>query len=124
MSESIILEETKFAIIELALHIQRSIEILDDLDVKNNPLKNKKLNQAFKGIYPMLEKETKTYNELFQCSEEDTMYFYDVIHENARTILRKSLLDKALIESFLFCHEKDPNSMGGIMNKIIKNNKQ
>lgn len=120
MSNQIILEETKFAIIELALHIQRSVEILDDLDIKNNPLKNKKLNQAFKGIYPMLDKETKTYNELFQCSEEDTMFFYDVIHENARTILSRTLLDKALINSFLHCHQKNPTAMGGIMTKIIK----
>jgi len=114
------MDETKFNIIEFGLHIQRCIEILDDLDLKNHPLKNKKLNQQFKGIYGVLEKETKLYNELFQCSEEDTMYFYDVVVENSRTIMGKNLLDKALIESFLFCHKKDPKSVGGILNKVIK----
>jgi len=114
------MDKLKFDIIEFGLHIQRCVEILDDLDLKNNPLKNKKLNQQLKGVYGVLEKETKLYNELFECSEEDTMYFYNVICENAKTIMGKNILDKALIESFLFCHEKDPNSMGGIMTKIIK----
>ena len=48
------MDENKINYIELKLHIQRSVELLDDLDIKNHPLKNKKLNQALKGIYAML----------------------------------------------------------------------
>ena len=113
------MDEIKIDYIELKLHFQRSIEILDDLDIKNHPLKNKKLNQALKGIYAMLEKEVKTYNELYEVSPDDTMYYYNVVCENAKTVLSRNLIDKALIESFLYCFSKEEKSVSGILNKII-----
>lgn len=114
------MEKEKIDFIELKLHLQRSIEILDDLDIKNHPLKNKKLNQALKGIYAMLDKEVKTYNDLYAVAPEDTMYYYNVVCENAKTVLSKDLVDKALIESFLYCYKLDEKSVAGILNKIIK----
>ena len=117
------MDEDKINFIEMKLHFQRSIEILDDLDIKNHPLKNKKLNQALKGIYAMLDKEVKTYNELYEVAPSDTMYYYNVVCENAKTVLSKNLVDKALIESFLWCFDKDEKSVSGILNKVIKNNK-
>jgi len=117
------MDEDKINYIEMKLHFQRSIEILDDLDVKNHPLKNKKLNQALKGIYAMLDKEVKTYNDLYEVSPDDTMYYYNVVCENAKTVLSKNLVDKALIESCLWCFDKDEKSVSGILNKVIKNNK-
>lgn len=114
------MDEVKIDFIELALHFQRSIEILDDLDIKNHPLKNKKLNQGLKAVYAMLDKQVATYNDLYEVAPEDTMYYMNVVCENAKTVLSRNLVDKALIESYLYCYEKEPKSLEGIMNKIIK----
>jgi len=114
------MDEDKINFIEMKLHFQRSIEILDDLDIKSHPLKNKKLNQALKGIYAMLDKEVKTYNDLYEVAPEDTMYYMNVVCENAKTVLSRNLVDKALIESFLWCFSVDEKSVSGILNKIIK----
>ncbi len=115
------MDEDKINYIELKLHFQRSIEILDDLNIKNHPLKNKKLNQALKGIYAMLDKEVKTYDDLHKVAPEDTMYYYNVVCENAKTVLSKNLVDKALIESYLYCYEKEPESIEIVLNEILKN---
>lgn len=117
------MDENKINYIELKLHIQRSVELLDDLDIKNHPLKNKKLNQALKGIYAMLDKEVKTYDDLYKVSPNDTMYYYNVVCENAKTVLSKDLVDKALVESFLYCYKLDEKSVAGILNKVLKNEK-
>ena len=112
--------ETMYNIIEFRILNQRMVEILDDLNVKKHPLKNQKLNQQLKGIYGVLDKQTKLYNELFEVSKEDTLYFYDVICENAKSVMSQSLLNKALINTFLFCYEKNQKAVAGIFNKIIK----
>lgn len=113
-------EETMFNLIEFRLLNQRMVEILDDLNLKSHPLRNQKLNQQLKGVYAVLDKQTKQYNELFEACSDDTMYYYDVICENSKTLMSKNLLDKALINTFLFCNDKNPKAVAGILNKIIK----
>lgn len=113
-------EETMFNLIEFRLLNQRMVEILDDLNLKSHPLRNQKLNQQLKGVYSVLDKQTKLYDDLFEKHSDDTMYYYDVICENSKTLMSKNLLDKALINTFLFCNDKNPKAMAGILNKIIK----
>jgi hypothetical protein len=48
------------------------------------------------------------------------MYYYDVICENSKTLMSKNILDKSLINTFLFCNDKNPKAIAGILNKIIK----
>lgn len=109
-----------YNIIELWTINQRYTELLDEFNVKNNALKNKKLNSALKSIYPMLDKETKNYSEMYHASSDGTNHFYDNITQNAKFIRSHHLLDQALICSFLVAHEKNPKAMEGIINKIIK----
>lgn len=112
--------QQKYSIIELGIHIQRAVEILDDLNITNHPLKNKKLNQQLKGVYGVLDKETKLYNELHAISSDDTYHFYDVIKENSRIIMKNHLVDKSLVCSFLVAHEHNPKAVEGIINKTLK----
>lgn len=110
-----------YSVLELGIHLQRAIEILDDLNIANHPFKNKKLNQQLKGVYGVLDKETKLYNKFHEVSANNTAYFYDVIKKNTSTIMQNHLLDQALICSFLVAHEADPKSVEGILNKVLKN---
>lgn len=110
-----------YNIIELWIINQRYTELLDDLNVRSNTLKNKKLNQALKGIYPMLDKETKNFTEIYEASPDGTNQFYDNIVANANFIRKHHLLDQSLICSFLIAHQKDPKAVEGIINKIIRN---
>lgn len=52
-------EATMFNLIEFRLLNQRMVEILDDLNLKSHPLRNQKLNQQLKGVYAVLDKQTK-----------------------------------------------------------------
>lgn len=110
-----------YNIIELWIINQQYTELLDDLNIRSNPLKNKKLNQALKGIYPMLDKETKNFTEIYEASPDGTNQFYDNIVENSKFIRKHHLLDQSLICSFLIAHQKDPKAVEGIINKIIRN---
>jgi hypothetical protein len=112
-----------YNILELWIINQRYTELLDDLNLKNHPLKNKKLNQALKGIYPMLDKETKNFSEIHGVSPDGTNQFYDIIVENSKFIRGHHLLDKSMICSFLIAHEKDPKAVEGIISKVIKRKK-
>lgn len=113
----------KYSIIELGIHIQRAVEILDDLNITDHPLKNKKLNQQLKGVYGVLDKETKLYNELHTVSADDTYHFYDVIKENSKIIMKNHLVDKSLVCSFLVAHEANPKAAEGVINKILRGQK-
>ena len=110
----------KYSVIELGIHIQRAVEILDDLNITDHPFKNKKLNQQLKGVYGVLDKETKLYNDLHEVSSDDLYHFYDVIKENSRLIMSNHLVDKSLVCSFLVAHEADPKAAEGIINKILR----
>jgi hypothetical protein len=112
--------QTGYNLIELRILMQRAIEILDDLDLKKNPMANKPLKTQLKGIYAPLDKQTKQYNEIFEASAEGTMHFYNVVKNNAEFVMKNHLLDKALICSFLMAHERNPKAMEGIMEKILK----
>ena len=115
--------QQKYDIIELGIHIQRSVEIMDNLNLKNHPLKNKKLNQQLKGVYGVLDKETKLYNELHAVSADDLYHFYDVIKENSKIIMKNHLVDKSLVCSFLVAHEANPKAAEGVINKILRGQK-
>ena len=115
--------QQKYSIIELGIHIQRAVEILDDLNITDHPLKNKKLNQQLKGVYGVLDKETKLYNELHTVSADDTYHFYDVIKENSKIIMKNHLVDKSLVCSFLVAHDANPKAAEGIINKILRGQK-
>lgn len=109
-----------YKLIELSVYIQSSIEILDELNETNHPLKNKKLASQLKAIYPALDKQTKTYNELFEVNQEGISHFYDVTKRNTEYIMSNNILDKSRICSFLIASEINPTAVEGIINKIIK----
>lgn len=114
--------ETGYNLIELRINLQRSIEILDSLDLEKNPLGNKSLNTHLKGLIEPLDKQTKKYNDMFAVSQSGTMAFYNTVKENERFIMQNHLLNKALICSFLVAHELNPAAVEGIVNKVIKQN--
>lgn len=109
-----------YKIIELSIHIQRSIEIFDEINAIDHPMKNKSLTSQLKAIYPALDKQTKLYNELFHVSQDGTSHFYDVIKKNTEYIMEYNLLDKSKICQYLLAHEIDEKSVEGIINKVIK----
>jgi len=109
-----------YNVIELSILFQRSIEILDELNAINHPIKNKALASQLKAIYPSLDKQTKLYNEMYNVEQEGVSHFYDITKKNAEYIMNYNLLDKALICSFLVAHEIDSKSVEGIINKVIK----
>ena len=109
-----------YNVIELSILFQRSIEILDELNSINHPIKNKSLASQLKAIYPSLDKQTKLYNEMYNVETEGVNHFYDITKRNAEYIMGFNLLDKALICSFLVAHEIDSKAVEGIINKTIK----
>lgn len=109
-----------YNLVELSILMQRSIEILDEINSIDHPLKNKKLYSQLKAIYPSLDKQTKSYNELYEVSSDGISHFYDCVKQNNQYVMNYNLLDKALICSFLVAHEKDSNSVEGIINKVLK----
>jgi hypothetical protein len=111
-----------YNLIELRILFQRSIEILDELKSMDHRSKNNSLNSQLKALIPSLEKETKKYNEIYEVESEGTSHFYNVTVTNSQYIMSYSLLEKALICSFLIAHEIDSKSVEGIINKVIKNN--
>lgn len=112
--------ETGYNLIELRILLQRSIEILDDLDLNKNPLGNKPLNTHLKGLYAPLEKQTKRFSDMHSVSPDGTDHFYDVVKNNNQFIMGHHLLDKALICGFLMAHEQNPKAVEGIINKTLK----
>lgn len=117
MNES---EKTGLMIIELWILFQRSIEILDDLNLKNNPMKNQKMKAHLKAIYPMLDKEVKNYDAIWKATPEGTDVFYLTLCENVKAIMSNNIIDKNLIAQCLAAHEKNPKALEGILNKILK----
>jgi len=109
-----------YKVIEFSIHVQRSIEILDEINDLNHPMKNKKLASQLKGIYPSLDKQTKLYNELFDASQEGAAYFYDTTKQNTQFIMSKDILDQALFCQFKMAHSKDTKSVEGIIHKVLK----
>lgn len=113
-------EKTNLLIIELWVLCQRQIEILDDLDLKNNPMKNNKLKQNLKGIYPMLDKMVKNYDEIYKATKDGTNAFYFTLKENTDAIMHHDLIDKNFVAKCLLAKEKDLKAIEGILTKILK----
>jgi len=112
-----------YNIIELSVLLQRSIDILDELNAIDHKIKNKPLAAQLKAIYPSLDKQTKLYNSMFEVEQEGVSHFYDITKRNSEYIMSNNLLDKALICSFLVAHEIDSKAVEGIINKVIKSKK-
>lgn len=112
-------QKRNFNLIELRIVNQRYVEILDELKILDSPMKNKKLKSALTSVYPILDKETKKYNELFEASEDGTTAFYDICNQNAKLILSGNLLEKNLINQCLEAYSKNPKALEGILNKIL-----
>ena len=113
-------QERNFNQIELRIVNQRYIEILDDLLTYNIPTNNKKLRAGLKATYEMLEKETKSYDELFEATPEGTSAFYDICEANSKLIMSFNLLDKNLINKCLVANQINPKALEGILDKILK----
>mgnify|MGYP001618654758 CR=1 FL=1 len=115
-------QEQAYKIIELSVHLQRSIEILDDLNLLDHPLKNKKLASNLKAVYPSIDKQTKLYNEFYNANPLITQHFYEVVRENSRFIMSNNIIDQSKISNYLMAHEINSSSLEGIVTKILKSN--
>lgn len=113
-------QQQGYDLIELRIVNQRYIELLDDLEVKKSPFANKQLNAQLKGVYGVIDKETKKYNSMFEVCAEGTTAFYNATCDIARWIMTKSLFDKALFAQYQIAHDLDYKSVEGIINKVIK----
>src|SRR6478736_2338199 len=112
--------QTGYNLSEFRILSQRIIEILDDLDLEKNPLRNKTLNPLLKGLIGPLDKQTKQYNDFHAVCEEGTTHFYNVVKENARFTMSPHLLDKVAITRHLLAYEINPKAIDGIIDKILK----
>lgn len=113
-------QQLGFNQIELRVILQRAIELIDELNYSSKEIKNLKLKSNLKSIYPILEKETKKYNDLFEATSEGTTAFYDITVANSLLIIRNNLVDKNLINKAVLANEIDSKSLEGILNKILK----
>lgn len=111
---------TGYNLIELRINLQRAIEILDELDLENNPLGNKPLKKHLLGLIEPLDKQTKRYNDMYSVSSSGTTAFYDATRDNERFIMQNHLLDKVLISQHLAAHEINPKAVEGIIAKVLK----
>lgn len=115
-------QELGFIQIELRVTLQRAIELIDDLNLKSNEIKNKKLQSNLKSVYAVLDKETKKYNDLFAVTEKGTKAFYDIVVANNLLVMRNNLIEKNLINKAVLANEINPKALEGILNKILKEN--
>jgi len=113
-------DKTQLAIIEMWVLFQRTIEILDDLNVKKNPLKNQRLNSHLKALYPMIDKEVKNYDSIYKATPNGTEVFYLTLCENVEAVMKLNIIDKNFIAQCLAAKEKNPKSVEGILSKILK----
>jgi len=107
--------------IELRIHLQRSIEILDEFARLDHSFKNKPLNQMLKALYPALDKQTKKYNEIFQATETGTSVFYDIVQNNIAITMSATLPGKNTFNQFIMAYEADQKSVDGIITKVLRN---
>lgn len=117
-------QEFAFNQIELRVILQRAIELIDELNYSSKEIKNLKLKSNLKSIYPILDKETKKYNELFEATQEGTTAFYDITIANAMLVMKNNLLDKNLINKCIVANEINPKALDGILVKILKENEK
>lgn len=113
-------QQQNMRIVELSILFQRAIEIMDDLEATKNPTKNKKLNAQLKAVYGPLDKETKKYDEFYRATQGGTSAFYEIICANTKLIMSNNIIDKSLVAKTLLANEKNPKSLDGILNKILK----
>ena len=106
--------------IELRIHLQRSIEIMDEFARLDHSFKNKSLNQMLKALYPALDKQTKKYNEIFQATEEGTSVFYDIVQTNIAIVMSAVLPGKNTFNRFIMAYETDQKAVDGIITKTLK----
>ena len=107
-------------LIELRLVFQRAIELMDNLEVNNDPFKNKQLNSQLKGVYGVLDKQTKRYDDMYKVSPKGTTTFYNVVCESAKYVMTKHLFDKAGFVQYQAAHDINPKAVEGIVRKILK----
>jgi hypothetical protein len=113
-------QQLGFNQIELRLLLQRAIELIDELNYLSKENKNLKLKSNLKSIYPILEKETKKYNDLFEATSQGTTAFYDITVANSLIVMRNNLVDKNLINKAILANEINPKALEGILDKILK----
>jgi hypothetical protein len=115
-------QELGFIQIELRVTLQRAIELIDDLNLKSNEIKNKKLQSNLKSVYGVLDKETKKYNDLFEATAKGTTAFYEIVVANNLLVMRNNIIEKNLINKAVLANEINPKALEGILNKILKEN--
>jgi hypothetical protein len=117
-------QQINFKKIELRILIQQAIESIDwinDVEKKNNiKEKNLSLKSQLKAIYPVLDKESKKYNEIFNATEEGTTVFYEIVSRNVELVMMHNLIDKNFILCCFEAKQKNDKALMGIINKILK----
>jgi hypothetical protein len=107
-----------FLAIELSINLQRSLEIIEEMEIEMMP--NKKIRPLLRGLIQPLEKQCEVYNDFFKVDEKTVMYFYDVTRRNAKYIMSHDLIDQSRICGYLMASEKDPKAVEGIIKKVLK----
>lgn len=117
-------QEANFKKIELRILIQRTVEVIDEINYveRKNGLKekNKSLQSQLKAIYPTLDKETLKYNEIYKASEEGTSTFYEIVKRNVQLVMHRNLIDKNFILCCFEAKEKNEKALMGVIQKILK----
>ena len=110
------LEKAIYNATYLRVLMQRSIEVMDDL--RNSNQFDGKLRTKMNDLFQVLDKRTKTYDELFKATPDGMSAYYQAVCTNVEACLRTDLPDQVIIAQMLTAFYKDEKSVLGIIKKV------
>lgn len=90
-------------------------------EIRNTPYYSNVLKQKLNGIVPeLIKKEQEMYDTFFERSETSTIDVYNVNENFIRSISKVPIWKMEIILRIIEAEEKDPKSIEGIVNKILR----
>jgi len=89
--------------------------------IKHTRYFNRELKRKLNLVYPeLIKSERDHYDMFFQVKDEATEQVYQVFENFIKKISGVAIYDMANISFMIDAHDKDPKSLNGICNKILK----
>ena len=112
-------EITTHKIITSVLSMQISSNILTDLQ-STKVFKNSLKMHINRTIDALKEVEVEHYDNFFKAKENETSGVYEVYENFIKVIAQVPIYDAENLLTMYEAYKKDPNSMNGITNKILR----
>ena len=101
------------------MSVQLTLNLLES--IKHTPYFQKELKRSLNLCLPhLINSEKQYYDNFFEVKEESTTQVYQVYEDFVRLIAGVAIYDMQNISSIIEAYRKDPKSIEGITNKILR----